>query len=148
MQSKINRHMAALCLAMIFITACHTTKDLEEEANITEPEQSGAKSEEEQEQLNEAEMKGIFITEEAKVQDIENTVVYVDRPVYIPADKADPKLERGSKTGYDAVAESQKRSTMPPELYNQGTFFYQYDENLVYEVYAQPYHLTDIVLEK
>ena len=145
---KIRRHVSVLFALMLLLTACSTMKDLETDVNTEEPEQTGAKSEEEQEQMNEAEMRGIFITEEAKVQDIENTVVYVDRPVYIPADKADPKLERGNKTGYDAVAESQKRSTMSPELYKQGTFFYQYDENLVYEVYAQPYHLTDIVRER
>lgn len=145
---RLNRHVSVVCLALLFLTACSTTKDLEDGVNDEEAERTEAETEEEQEQLNEAEMKGIFIAEEAKVQDIENTVIYVDRPVYIPADKSDPKLEKGNKTGYDAVVESQKRSTMSPELYNQGTFFYQYDENLVYEVYAQPYHLTDIVLER
>ena len=148
---NFKRYVTGIFIAMAFLTACNTTKDMEamyEEETKAETEQTEAKSEEEAEQMNEAEMKGIFITEEAKVQDIENTVVYVDRPVYIPADKDDPKLEKGNKTGYDAVVESQKRSTTQPELYKQGTFFSQYDENLVYEVYAQPYHLTDIVLEK
>ena len=148
---RLNRQLSVVGILVLLLSACNTTKDMEamyEEETKAETEQTEAKSEEEAEQMNEAEMKGIFITEEAKVQDIENTVVYVDRPVYIPADKDDPKLEKGNKTGYDAVVESQKRSTMQPELYKQGTFFYQYDENLVYEVYAQPYHLTDIVLEK
>ena len=137
-------------LAGILLFSCRTTKDMEamhEEETKAEQEDTVARSEEEWEQMNEAEMKGVFVREEAKVQDIEDTVVFVDRPVYIPADKPNPELERGNKSGYDAVAESQKRSTISPELYNKGTFFYQYNENLVYEVYAQPYHLTDIILE-
>jgi len=148
---NFERYATGIFIAVTFLTACTTTKDMEamyERDTKAETVRTEAKSEEEEEQLNEAEMRGIFIAEEAKVQDIEDTVVYVDRPVYIPADKDDPKLEKGNKTGFDAVEESQKRSTMKPELYKQGTFFYQYDENLVYEVYAQPYHLTDIVLEK
>ena len=50
-------------------------------------------------------------------------------------------------TGIEAVTDSQKRATQKPEHYRSGTFFYQYNENFVYEVYAQPYHLTDIVLQ-
>ncbi|MBQ9623975.1 MAG: TrbG/VirB9 family P-type conjugative transfer protein [Treponema sp.] len=143
--------MAVLAITVFFFMACNTTKDMEamyEEETKAEAEATDAKSEEEEEQLNEAEMKGIFVQEEAKVQDVENTVVFVDRPVYIPQEKSDPKTERGNKTGYDAVVESEKRATVQPELYNKGTFYYQYNENLVYEVYAQPYHLTDIILEK
>lgn len=148
---NFKRYVAGIFIAMAFLTACNTTKDMEEmyeEETKNESEKSEASSEEEEEQINESEMRGIFVAEEAKVQDIENTIIYVDRPVYIPADKDEPKLEKGNKTGFDAVSESQKRSTVSPELYKQGTFFYQYDENLVYEVYAQPYHLTDIVLER
>lgn len=149
-----DRHVSVLIkifFASFLLISCNTTKDMEamyDEETKVEQKETVAKSEEELEQMNEAEMKGIFIQEEAKVQDVENTVVFVDRPVYIPADKSDPNLEKGNKIGYDAVTESQKRSTISPELYNKGTFFYQYNENLVYEVYAQPYHLTDIILER
>ena len=137
--------------ALFFASSCSTTKDLEsiyKEDIAAESLNTAAKSEEELEQQNEAEMKGIFIEEEAKVVDVENTVVFVDRPVYVPSDEKDTKLEKGDKSGIDAVADNQKRSTIKPELYKQGTFYYQYNENLVYEVYAQPYHLTDIILEK
>lgn len=137
--------------ALFFASSCSTTKDLEsiyKEDIAAESLNTAAKSEEELEQQNEAEMKGIFIEEEAKVVDVENTVVFVDRPVYVPSDERDAKLEKGDKSGIDAVNDSQKHSTIKPELYKQGTFYYQYNENLVYEVYAQPYHLTDIILEK
>ena len=149
---KMNRQMSVgIFLTAFLLFSCNTTKDMEamyEEETRAEQEKTEAKSEEEQEQINDAEMKKIYIAEEAKVQDIENTVVYIDRPVYIPAEERDKKLEKGNQTGLDAVNESQKRSTIKPELYNQGTFFYQFNENLVYEIYAQPYHLTDIILER
>lgn len=145
----LNRHVSAgIILLAALLASCSTTKDLEKDINLEEKEQTSARSEEEEEQLNEAEMRGIFVAEEAKVQDIEDTVVFVDRPVYVPEEKSTPELERGNKTGYDAAVESQKRATIKPEQYKQGTFYYQYNENLVYEVYAQPYHLTDIILEK
>ena len=151
-----NRQLSVITCALslstlFFASSCSTTKDLEsiyKEDIAAESLNTAAKSEEELEQQNEAEMKGIFIEEEAKVVDVENTVVFVDRPIYVPSDEKDAKLEKGVKTGIDAVADSQKRSTIKPELYKQGTFYYQYNENLVYEVYAQPYHLTDIILEK
>lgn len=144
---KCNRRAAALCAAVL-LASCSTTKDLEKDVNRTEAEETEARSEEEQEQLNEAEMRGIFISEELKVQDVDDTVVFVDRPVYVPEQRDAPELERSGKSGYDAAVESQKRSTVKPEQYKAGTFFYQYNENLVYEVYAQPYHLTDIILER
>ena len=140
-----------LFAAFAALSSCRTTKDMERfQAKQNEPElEAGeAKSQEEVEQANEEELRKFFVTEEAKIQDVEDTVVFVDRPVYVPQEERDKAFERGNKTGIDAVAESQKRATMEPELYNKGTFYYQFNENLVYEVYAQPYHLTDIILEK
>ena len=135
------------CSCLVF-GGCNSTKDLEKDVNDEDFLESNAATIEEEEEKNEAEMKGYFIAEEAKVQDVQDTIVYVDRPVYIPQDKSVPSLERGNKTGYEAAIEAQKRATIKPQEYNQGTFFYTYNENLVYEIYAQPYHLTDIILER
>lgn len=143
-------YKSILIFIPFFIFSCSTTKDLEkmnnekDVAEVTE----GAESQKELEQLNEEEMKNILVAEELKQVDVEQTIVYIDRPVYVPEEKNDPSLQRGNKTGVDAVLESQKRATVKPEQYKLGTFFYQYSENLVYEIYAQPFHLTDIVLEK
>ena len=146
-RKKIDRHVSVLAAAFLLLS-CSTTRDLEKSVNQTDFDDSGAKSLEEEEQRNEAELNGYYVQEELKVQDMENTVVFVDRPVYIPEQKDVPELERGFETGYDAVKESQKKATVKPENYKSGTFFYQYNENLVYEIYAQPFHLTDIVLER
>ena len=148
-----NRHVSVVSMAAFFalvaaMSACRTTRDLENDVNEAVTEETAARSEEEEEQLNDAELRGIRVEAELKVQDLEDTVVFVDRPVYVPAEPDSPETERGAVTGYDAVVESQKRATVQPEQYKQGTFFYHYNENLVYEVYAQPYHFTDIILER
>ena len=150
MKKIIKCKLFCAALVPLFIS-CVTTKDLEKEyKKETTPEidKNGAKSQEEVERQNEKEMHDILVTEEAKVQDIEDTVVFIDRPVYVPYEEANPETENPKLVGVDAVKDSQKRATVKPEHYKMGTFFYQYNENLVYEVYAQPFHLTDIVLEK
>lgn len=131
-------------IAAILFAACSTTQSLEM-PNDFEPE-SKYDSIEEEEQFNEQDEKNFLIQEELKVQDIEETVVYVERPVYVPEEKkSDTDIKK--LTGVDAVADSQKKATQKPENYKSGTFFYQFNDNFVYEVYAQPYHLTDIVLQ-
>lgn len=129
---------------MIMFSACSTTQNLGM-TNDFEPESRG-NSIEEEEQLNEADERNYLIEEELKVQDVAETVVYVEKPVYIPEEKAS-KNDYVRKSGVDAVTESQKVATQSPENYKSGTFFYQFNEDFVYEVYAQPYHLTDIALQ-
>ncbi len=136
-------------LLMIFgagfiLTACSTTKKLDCPNDfVTE---SRGNSIEEEEQLNATDEKNFLIQEELKVQDVADTVVYVDKPVYIPEEKPS-KNDFVRKTGVEAVNDSLKTATKSPEDYKNGTFFYQFNENFVYEVYAQPYHLTDIILQ-
>lgn len=131
---------------IFLVSACVSSKDLEKDVNENDFFED-TKNIEEEEQKNESDLKGIYVQEELKVQDVENTVVYIDRPVYVPEQKNVPELERNNKSGYEAAVESQKRATKSPERYKEGTFFYTYSEDLVFEVYAQPYHLTDIILE-
>ena len=133
-----------LAVIPFILLGCSTTQSLEMPNDFRE-ESVGATLEEEQ-QLNEQDEKNFLVQEELKVQDIEETVVYVDRPVYVPEDKKS-NTDIKKLTGLEAVTDSQKRATQTPENYKNGTFFYQYNENFVYEVYAQPYHLTDIVLQ-
>lgn len=144
---KTIRHIASVVPLAALLLSC-TTVDLEKNITPADFDESDAESLEEEEQRNEAELNGYYVQEELKVQDIEDTVVFVDRPVYVPEQKDVPELERGFASGYDAVKSSQKKATIKPENYKSGTFFYQYNDNLVYEIYAQPYHLTDIVLER
>ncbi len=131
-------------LTVMLFAACSTTQNLGVPNDFIS--ESTAPSLEEELQQNETDENNILIQEELKVQDVENTVVYVDRPVYVPEAK-ESENDIKKLSGIEAVKDSQKRATIKPENYRNGTFFYQYNENLVYEIYAQPYHLTDIVLQ-
>ena len=138
--------MCFLQMCILMFIGCKTV-DLEK---MAEPRFEGDKtlqSLSEEEERNEKEMHDLLVAEEMKVQDIEQTVVYVEKPVYIPESKASDK-DFKRLSGFDAAKDSIKIATKKPEHYKDGTFFYQYDENLVYEIYAQPYHLTDISLEE
>ena len=131
--------------AGVMLTSCTTTRNMERPNDfVTE---SRGNSIEEEEQLNEADENNFLTREELKVQDIEETVVFVDRPVYVPEEADNSATDKKMLVGIEAVTDSQKRATQKPEHYRNGTFFYQYNENFVYEVYAQPYHLTDIALQ-
>ena len=130
-------------VAMLF-AACTTTQSLENPNDFKE--ESAAGTLEEEKVLNQEEVDGYLIHEELKVQDIPNTVLYIEQPVYIPEDKASDN-DYKKLSGVEAVNDSLKRATQTPENYKNGTFFYQFNENFVYEIYAQPYHLTDIQLQ-
>lgn len=143
---KFIKYVFIVCLGTLFLSSCTTVKDLEENENSFE-EESSAESLEDEEDQNKKEVKEYLLYEELKVQDIEDTVIYVDRPVYVPYDSTSSSTDYKKVSGYDASVESLKKAVVKPENYKNGTFFYQYNENLVYEVYAQPYHLTDIILQ-
>ena len=126
-----------------YFVSCKTT-DLEKDSDTEIQGDETIKSKEAEEEQNEEELHEYLIEEELKVQDIEPTIIYIDKPVYVPAkDYEDEKKLKG----YDAVWDSQSKSTITPENYKNGTFYYTYNENFVYEIYAQPLHLTDIILE-
>lgn len=138
--------IACLILSLTLLIGCQTTKDLEKINKYQEASNTASLSEEELQ--NEEEYGEYLVQDELKVQDVEDTVVYVDRPVYRPESQENADTDyNNALVGYDAAVASQKRATVKPKRYKDGTFYYQYSEDLVYEVYAQPYHLTDIVLE-
>ena len=141
----MKRLSGAVALCSLLFASCATTVEMGR-PNEFESSSNAASLEEELEN-NEKEERGFLVQEELKVQDVQETVVFVDRPVYIPEEKSNTATERKNRTGVDAVNDSQKKATQKPENYKSGTFFYQFNENFVFEVYAQPYHLTDIILE-
>ena len=140
---KLERLLLVSLLLLCPIVSCKTT-DLENDSDTTVQGDETIKSKEAEEEQNEEELHQYLIEEELKVQDIEPTVIYIDKPVYVPS--KDYEEEKKLK-GYDAVWDSQSKATINPENYKNGTFYYTYNENFVYEIYAQPLHLTDIILE-
>lgn len=146
MKNKFVKCVFFIFLGTLFLSSCTTVKDLEENENTFE-ESSSTETLEDEETQNEKEVKEYLLYEELKVQDIGDTVIYVDRPIYVPDDSKSSSTDYKKLSGHDAAVESLEKAIVKPENYKNGTFFYQYNENLVYEVYAQPYHLTDIILQ-
>lgn len=131
-------------LCIIFILFSCKTVDLEAAGQAFGETAPDIKSADEEDMANEKELHSLYVEEEMKVQDVEDTVIYVEKPVYIPyeeAAKAEPLK------GTAATKESERIATVKPEHYKAGTFYYHYNPNFVYEIYCQPYHLTDIALE-
>ena len=93
---------------------------------------------------NELEMQQYLIEERLKDVDIEKTVVYIEKPVYYPANE---KLDKPSLTGKAAAQESTKSAMQTPSKWTDGTMYYDFDPDFTYEIYCQPYRVTDIQLE-
>lgn len=131
-----------LFVAAMLLIGCRTV-DLDFSTVIeNEGSLESAKSLGEEEKLNEAEIEGILISEELKEVDIQKSVVYVERPVYYPIEEAEKQ-----PTGKDAANLSLDRAIQEPKKFSGGTMFYDFDENFVYEIYCQPYRITDLSLE-
>lgn len=137
----MKRFILIIIVIIISLISCKTVDlevinelENEEKLNETDINENNIKNEE----------IDLLIAEEMKIQDVEETIVYVEKPVYVPykENNTDKKV-----TGIDAVKKSNTTSIIKPEHYKNGTFFYTFNENLVYEIYCQPYHLTDIILE-
>lgn len=140
---RINLLFPIVLLLTLF--SCKTV-DLEKTSIPYSEGEETFKSLEDEQKQNEKELHEYLVQEELKVQDIEPTVVYIEKPVYVPySDDKKDVVEK--KQGIDAAKESLKVSVIKPENYKDGTFYYTYNENFVYEIYAQPYHLTDIILQ-
>jgi len=84
-----------------------------------------------------------FIEEELKEVDVEQTVIYIDRPVYSPVETP----EASSPSGQAAVNKSTQNSIQVPLKYVNGKMLYPWDETFTYEIHCQPYRTTDIQLE-
>jgi type IV secretion system protein VirB9 len=89
------------------------------------------------------EQEEIFVEEELKTVDFEQTIVYVDRPVYSPVETPATTPPSGAK----AVDLSTRQSIQVPLKFVNGMMFYPWDETFVYEIHTQPYRTTDIQLE-
>jgi type IV secretion system protein VirB9 len=97
---------------------------------------------EEELRADEREQRRYAIEEELKKVDIENTIVYVDRPVYSPVQPEKPPVKPG-----DAVSQSFLDAVQVPMKFINGVMYYPWDETFVYEIHTQPYRTTDIILE-
>lgn len=90
------------------------------------------------------EMQDYLVQEKLKEVDVPKTIVYVDRPIYYPAEE---ESDRPKLNGKDAAMESTKQALQQPHKFTNGLMYYDFDDDFTYEIYCQPYRVTDISLE-
>lgn len=136
----MKKFMLLLMTAML-LASCQTV-DLSSTTATEMEGTDGVRNLSEEEKLNAAEIDGILVSEELKEVDIQKSVVYVERPVYYPIEK-----EEKQPAGKDAAMLSLEKAVQEPKKFSGGTMIYDFDDNFVYEIYCQPYRITDVSLE-
>lgn len=68
--------------------------------------------------------------------------VFIEKPIYYPENTAPDQTKPEA-----AVASAASKGVTKPKDYNGAMMLYDYDETLVYQVYAMPLRVTDIYLE-
>lgn len=86
--------------------------------------------------------KRLQIEEDMKEVDISKTVVYVDKPVYYPVEEK-PEPKKGTAAAKDSTASAIQQA----QKYVYGCMYYDFDKDFTYEIYCQPYRVTDLMLE-
>lgn len=128
--------------AMLVFTGCQSV-DFDRTTPIEEDvADESVKNLKDEQKKNEEEIREFQIQEELKEIDIEKSVVYVEKPVYYPVEEYEKR-----SVGKDATKQSLNKAIQLPQKYSGGTMFYDFDENFVYEIYCQPYRITDLSLE-
>ncbi len=132
-KKRITREIFLLVTVFVFMTSCKTI-DLEPRNEVVKDEivEMEKKSEEE-----------VAIEELKASIEVQSQIVYVERPVYIPA--SEPTSRR--PVGLDSVRQSTEEGTIKPSDYSHAARIYDYDADQVYEVYCQILRTTDIHLQ-
>lgn len=73
----------------------------------------------------------------------EPKVIYIRQPVYEPAPEPAPEV----KNGKEAVIASTNKAIQHPQSFQNGAMYYDYQDDFVYEIFCQPYRVTDLQLE-
>jgi len=71
-------------------------------------------------------------------------VIILEKPVFIPQAESPPKP---AAPGQPAVKESNRVGILSPQDYSHAAVVYEYNADLVYEIFTQPLRVTDICLE-
>jgi type IV secretion system protein VirB9 len=139
-------YILSLLLPAAFFISCQTVhfdRLNQSEAGPAGPE-SGIENSEDEARENAAWERLYAVEEELKEVDIEPSVIYIDRPVYVPVEKGSEDLP---VTGIEAVKQSASSALQIPMQYVGGVMYYAFDGSFEYEIHTQPYRTTDIILE-
>lgn len=141
--------MSRLTLVLVLCTfsfvACKSV-NFDKMGTTAEKEKSGYKNIEDEKQHNYDEVQQYLIQEQLKEVDVAKTIVYVEKPVYYPVGQS-AESDKPVLKGKDAVRASTNAALQTPEVWNGGTMYYDFDSDFTYEIYCQPYRVTDLILE-
>ena len=130
---------------VILISSCQSV-DFEKLGTEREKEEKVYSTVDKEQSANYNEMQEYLIQEQLKEVDVPKTVVYVEKPVYYPVGES-AKSDRPDKTGKDAAKASTEEALQTPDKWTAGTMYYDFDSDFTYEIYCQPYRVTDLILE-
>ena len=132
-------------ISLAFIFSSCKSVHFDDMGASSEPENNEAYESLDQElKENEESVQDYLIEEKLKEVDIEKTIVYVEKPIYYPANE---KLDKPSLEGKAAARESTSSSMQSPSKWTHGTMYYDFDPDFTYEIYCQPYRVTDLQLQ-
>ena len=132
-------------VSVIYFSSCQSI-DFEKLGTASEVEEKVYSDQEKELSANYDEVQEYLIQEQLKEIDIPKTVVYIEKPVYYPVGES-AKSDRPEKTGKDAAKASTEESLQTPSQWTGGTMYYDFDSDFTYEIYCQPYRVTDLILE-
>jgi type IV secretion system protein VirB9 len=75
---------------------------------------------------------------------VEPEIIIVEMPVFIPPAETPP---RAPAAGQPSVRASNGEGILQPKDYSHAAVVYEYNPDIVYEVYCQPLRVTDVCLE-
>lgn len=146
MKKNVIVKFGGLCMLTLTVLSCRSV-DFDETGSEAESEERQFESIEEELQNNENELQSYAVLEELKEIDIPKTIVYVEKPVYYPVEAEDKDSDKPDLYGKDAVKKSTSMAMQTPHEFTQGTMYYDFDPDFTYEIYCQPYRVTDLMLE-
>lgn len=134
-------------IILAFTSVSCKTVDLEiSELEVHTKEVNGVKTPSKLESQIKGDLREALIESEAQVVDIKETVVYVEKPVYVPVDESGSTRSK-AKVGLDAVKQSLNTALKEPEKYRGSHHIYDYDDTFIYQIYCAPYRITDLQFE-
>lgn len=141
------RTKTIIILSLTFLVSACKTVDLEiPQLQVNTKEVDGAKTQKELEnQVREDERKALIEQQLASI-DVKETVIYVERPVYVPQDEGGNEKPKSSP-GLETVNKSLVTSIREPEKYRGSHHIYDFDDTFIYQIYCAPYRITDLQFE-
>ena len=72
----------------------------------------------------------------------ETIIITIEKPIFIPQAAAEPAAPQGRQ-----AVEAANRAIVTPQEYSNSAMVYDYDRDFVYELYCQPFRVSDITLQ-